>query len=55
MTEATEAKGGDRVSVETSMHHLFQQLTERSNENPESAPFLLMKDVFMWAVALESR
>lgn len=55
MNEATEARGGDRVSVETNMHQLFRDLTERSTENPEAAPFLLMKDVFMWAVALGVR
>lgn len=55
MTEVTEARGGDRVSVETAVHQLFRELTERSNENPEAAPFLLMKDVFMWAVALGVR
>jgi dnd system-associated protein 4 len=34
------------------MHHLYRNLTERSTEDPEAAPFVLMKDVFMWAVAL---
>ena len=52
MTETSEVRGGDRVSVETAVHQLFRDLTERSTENPEAAPFLLMKDVFMWAVAL---
>ena len=52
MTEATEVRGGDRVSIEPGMHELYRELTERSRENPEAAPFLLMKDVFMWAVAL---
>ena len=53
--EASEVRGGDRVSVETAAHQLFRDLTERSNENPEAAPFVLMKDVFMWAVALGVR
>ncbi len=52
MTEAPEIRGGDRVSIEPSVHELYRDLTERSRENPENAPFLLMKDVFMWAVAL---
>lgn len=52
MTETREVRGGDRVSVEADMHHLFRDLSEKSNENPESAPFILMKDVFIWAVAL---
>jgi dnd system-associated protein 4 len=37
------------------MHQLFRDLSDRSNENPEMAPFPLMKDVFMWAVALGVR
>ena len=55
MTETSEARGGDRVSVETAMHQLFRDLSDRSSENPEMAPFPLMKDVFMWAVALGVR
>lgn len=55
MTETSEVRGGDRVSVETAVHQLFRDLTERSTENPEAAPFTLMKDVFMWAVALGVR
>lgn len=52
MIDTSEIRGGDRVSVETSAHHLFRELTEKSSENPETAPFILMKDVFMWSVAL---
>ncbi len=52
MTETAEIRGGDRVSIESGVHQLYKDLTERSGENPEAAPFLLMKDVFMWAVAL---
>lgn len=47
-----EVKGSDRVSIETSVHEIYKQLSEKSNQNPEMAPFFLMKDVFMWAVAL---
>lgn len=47
-----ESKGSDRVYIEGSIHALYKQLTEKSTQNPETAPFLLMKDVFMWAVAL---
>ena len=47
-----EAKGSDRVSIESGVHALYKQLTERPQQNPESSPFLYMKDVFMWAVAL---
>ncbi len=52
MSEATEIRGGDRVSIEPGVHQLYRDLTERSKENPEAAPFLWMKDVFVWAVAL---
>lgn len=50
----TEIKGSDRVSIESSVHELYQELTERSGRksNPETSPFHLMKDVFMWAVAM---
>lgn len=47
-----EAKGSDRVAIDKDVHQLYRDLSERSSQNPESAPFLLMKDVFMWAVAL---
>jgi dnd system-associated protein 4 len=47
-----EAKGSNRVAIEKDVHQLYRDLSERSSQNPESAPFLLMKDVFMWAVAL---
>ena len=47
-----EVKGSDRVSIETSVHEIYKQLSEKSSQNPDMAPFLLMKDVFMWAVAL---
>lgn len=55
MTETSEVRGGDRISVEAAMHQVFRDLSERSSENPETAPFLLMKDAFMWAVALGVR
>ena len=47
-----EAKGSDRVAIDKDVHQLYKDLSERSSQNPETAPFLLMKDVFMWAVAL---
>lgn len=47
-----EVKGSDRVSIEESVHDIYKQLSDRSSQSPESAPFFLMKDVFMWAVAL---
>jgi dnd system-associated protein 4 len=47
-----EVKGSDRVSIEKSVHDIYKQLSDRSSQSPESAPFLLMKDLFMWAVAV---
>jgi dnd system-associated protein 4 len=47
-----EIKGSDRVSIEETVHDIYKQLSDKSNTFPESAPFYLMKDVFMWSVAL---
>jgi dnd system-associated protein 4 len=52
MPKQTESRGGDRVSIDEDMHQLYRDLTEKCNEDPEGSPFLLMKDLFMWAVAL---
>lgn len=48
----TEIKGSDRVSIEEKVHEIYKTLIEKSNQRPESSPFFLMKDVFMWAAAL---
>ncbi len=55
MTETVEVKGSDRIGIEEGVHQLYKDLTERSKENPEGTPFSLMKDMFMWAVALGVR
>lgn len=47
-----ETEGSTRVNIENDVHELFRSLVERSGESLENAPFLLMKDVFMWAVAV---
>lgn len=47
-----EAKGSDRIAIDKDVHQLYKDLSERSIQNPETTPFLTMKDVFMWAVAL---
>jgi dnd system-associated protein 4 len=47
-----EAKGSDRVTIESSVHALYKQLTLHPQQHPETSPFLYMKGVFMWAVAL---
>jgi len=52
MAEETRLRRGDRVSIDKDVHELYKQLTERSAQNPETSPFYLMKDVFMWSVAL---
>lgn len=48
----SEVKGSDRVSIEDATHQVYQDLSERSAKNAEASPFFLMKDVFMWSVAL---
>jgi len=48
----SSVKGSDRVSIEENVHDIYKSLSEKSAQNPESAPFLLMKDVFMWAVVI---
>lgn len=45
-----ELKGSDRVSIESNSHEIYKELSDKSAQNPEKAPFYLMKDVFMWAV-----
>ena len=50
-----EVKGSGRVTIEGEVHQLYKDLSERSTQNPETSPFLTMKDVFMWAVALGVR
>ena len=52
MAKAETLRGGDRVSIDKDVHDLYKELTEKSNKYPENAPFYLMKDVFMWSVAL---
>ncbi len=47
-----EVKGSDRVSIDRNVHDYYIQLSRQSRSGPEDAPFLLMKDVFMWSVAL---
>ncbi len=47
-----DIKGSDRVSIEDAVHDIYKLLSERSGQSPETEPFILMKDVFMWAVAL---
>jgi len=48
----SEIKGSDRISIEEKVHEIYKTLSENSNQRPESSPFLLMKDVFMWATTL---
>ena len=48
----SEVKGSDRVSIEKKVHESYIELSRQSKHGPEDAPFILMKDVFMWAVAL---
>lgn len=52
MTEFDTSIGSDRINVENDMHEIYKEIVERSGQSLENAPFLLMKDVFMWAAAL---
>lgn len=48
----SKVKGSNRVSIEKKVHDLYIELSRQSKRGPEDAPFILMKDVFMWAVSL---
>jgi dnd system-associated protein 4 len=52
MTTEAQLKGGYRVGIEKEFHQLYKDLTEKSTKYPETAPFYVLKDVFLWAVAL---
>ena len=52
MAEGTKLTGGDRVSIDKDVHELYKELTEKKSRKAETAPFFLMKDLFMWAMAL---
>lgn len=52
MTEFDTVSGSDRVNVENEMHEVYKEIVERSGQSLENAPFMLMKDVFVWAAAL---
>ena len=48
----SEIKGSDRVSIDKRVHGIYIDLSRQSKSGIEEAPFILMKDVFMWAVAM---
>jgi dnd system-associated protein 4 len=52
MSRQTEPRSGDRVSIDEDVHELYRDLTEKSGQDPEASPFPMMKDLFMWAVAI---
>ena len=41
-----------RINIDSKDHELYKFLSEKSREDPEGSPFLLMKNVFMWAVSI---
>ena len=55
MIEHYGPRPNDRVSIEAEFHQLYNDLADRSSKKPETAPFIVLKDVFMWAVALGVR
>ena len=52
MAEGKKLAGGARVSIDKDVHELYRELTEKKSMKAETAPFFLMKDLFMWSVAL---
>ena len=47
-----ETEGSTRINIENDVHELFKEVSERSGASLENAPFILMKDAFMWATAV---
>lgn len=50
--DASEFHGSERVNIENDVHEIYKAITQQAGKDIEEQPFLLMKDVFMWAVAL---
>jgi len=50
--DSSEFHGSERVNIENDVHDIYKAITQQSGKDIEEQPFLLMKDVFMWAVAL---
>lgn len=50
--DPSEFHGSERVNIENDVHEIYKTITQQSGKDIEDRPFLLMKDVFMWAVAL---
>ncbi len=50
--DPSEFHGSERVNIENDVHEIYKAITQQSGKDIEDRPFLLMKDVFMWAVAL---
>lgn len=50
--DPSEFHGSERVNIENDVHEIYKTITQQSGKDIEERPFLLMKDVFMWAVAL---
>jgi dnd system-associated protein 4 len=52
MKEDLGPKTSDIVYIEKSYHELYNELTSQADKKNEYEPFVLLKDAFMWAVAL---
>lgn len=50
--DPSEFHGSERINIENDVHETYKAITQQSGRDIEDQPFLLMKDVFMWAVAL---
>lgn len=53
MSEGTVSLNEDyRVKVEEKTHSIYKMLVLGSNKDPETTPFLALKDAFIWAFTL---
>lgn len=50
--DPSEFHGSERINIENDVHEIYKTITQQSGKDIEDQPFLSMKDVFMWAVAL---
>src|SRR5688572_6031854 len=44
-----------RVMIDLSVHHIYKELTERSVEKAEDAPFVKMPDLFITAACIGAK
>lgn len=52
MVDVYGPKTSDILFIELGYHELYKDLTSQAEKRTEYEPFILLKDAFMWAVAL---